>query len=142
MQTIDKQGRLFGAINIVDALAVLVIIAAVLAGVALISGDSTSIKTVTVTGSTSVDEHVADAVVSSQTVIDDDVQSVSVDAGNATEDQVTLTITMDLMAERISAGAYEARNERLVVGRVLSIDFGTAIVSVRVVDIDPSGGNS
>jgi len=142
VQTIDKQGRLFGAINIVDALAVLIIIAAVLAGVALISGDSTSIKTVTVTGSATVDEHVADEVVSSPTVIDDDVQSVSVDAGNATEDQVTLTITMDLMAEQTSPEAYEARNERLVVGRVLSIDFGTAIVSVRVVDIDPSGGNS
>ena len=39
MPIIDEEGRLFGTINVVDALAVLLVIAVALAGIALVAGD-------------------------------------------------------------------------------------------------------
>jgi len=140
MSVVDSQGRLFGAINVVDALVVMIAIAAVVAGVALIGGQSTATELVTVTGIATVDQPVADAVTESRTSIDDDMQSVSVSTAAAGDGQVELTITMNMQAKKAAPGAYSARGERLVVGRELSIDFGTAIVDTRVVDISATGG--
>jgi hypothetical protein len=40
MEVIDEEGRLFGAVNVVDALVVLLVLAVVVAGAALVFGDT------------------------------------------------------------------------------------------------------
>jgi len=140
MALVDEDGRLFGVINVVDALVALLVIALVSGGVTLVTGPTTATETVSVTGSATVSQPVADAVTASPAVLDEDVSGVTVTSStllNQTQTpHVRVGLTFDMAVLRTQSGALTARNKRLIIGQTYVIDFGTALVDVEVSSIN------
>jgi hypothetical protein len=136
MRVIDDEGRLFGAVNVIDALVVLVVLAVAVAGVALVTGGGNSGETPTRTVVVDVGQqpgYVADAIEPGPVETGDivAVENATRYGGNDTRLRLTVTLTVTENADGLPSFA----GERLYVGRQLQLDLGTTIVSGTVVEM-------
>lgn len=155
MQTdvIDEKGKLFGVINIIDLLVVLVFVSVVIAGAALVfqSGAEATDpasepvnESTTVVVETTVAPYVADAIRDGSPVLDDissvgDVHVVDTievnDTQTGRETRYRVRFTATLVTQSDDNGLPEFRGERLYVGQTVRLDLGTTVVDGVVVDI-------
>lgn len=155
MDIIDEQGRLLGTINVIDALVVLLVLAVLVAGIALVTGQNSPSQSqterITVQAS-SVHPAVATAIpekeLTNSSIISVTNKSVRpstvvVRADNGTLHErshpVNRTVTIDVtlsVRESESGGQteYYFREEPLEIGRTLSLDFGRVSVNGTVTD--------
>lgn len=137
MPIIDDEGRLFGTVNIIDALVVLFVLAVAVAGIALLTGGGSSDETPTRTVVVDVGQqpdYVIDAVtegpVKTSEVVAVENKTVLPGGGN---DRLRLTVTLAVTenADRLPTFA----EERLYIGRQVQLDLGTTIVSGTVIEM-------
>lgn len=137
MAIIDDKGRLFGTVNIIDALVVLFVLAVAVAGVALLAGggssDETPTRTVVVDTGQQPD-YVIDAIregsVETSEVVA--VENKTVISANGNE---TLRLTVTLAATENADGLATFAGERLYVGRQVRLDLRTTIVDGTVIEM-------
>jgi hypothetical protein len=144
MAVIDEEGRIFGTVNVVDALVVLFALAVVVAGVALVTGGGGDTETETPTRTVVFEtgtqpDYVVNSVTEGQVptseVVAVENKRLRPPEGNATGSRLRLTVT--LVVEENGDGLPTFAGERLYVGRDLQLDLGTTIVSGTVVDMRP-----
>lgn len=159
MKLIDDHGNLFGAVNVIDALVVLLVAAVAVAGVAFVTtgGDaanqsperSTTTTTVEVAG---VQPYVADALtvgpVETEGIVAIENKSVSAttvvtedEAGNLHEREhpQQRTVTLELAVETTEQdGEMVFQGEPLEIGRTETLDFGTVSANVTFTALDES----
>jgi hypothetical protein len=153
MELIDREGRLFGIVNVVDVLVVLVVVAVVAAGTAFVLQDDASSATRSQTAVTvevtAVQPYVADAVPAAPVETDGGavVENVSVrpatvvvtdQDGRLHERQhprnktVRLRVVLDTVR---SDGETTYEGTPLEVGRELRLDLGPVTLDGRVTSI-------
>lgn len=156
MNFIDDKGRLLGTINVIDALAVLLVLATVTAGTAFVLGERRQVQsehntTITVEV-TDVEPYVADAIPegSTQTDASPVIQNKSVRPTrvvvrdrNGTlhvrEHPRRKSVTLRVSLETMKRGSDVLfRDESLEVGRRLALDFGPVTVNGTVTEL-PDG---
>ena len=137
MPIIDDEGRLFGAVNIIDALVVLLVLAVVVAGVALVTGGGSTGERPTRTVVVDVGQqpdYVVDAIeegsVGTSEVVAVENKTAIGDDGN---DRLRLTVT--LAVTKNADGLPTFAEERLYVGRQIQLDLSTTIVSGTVIEM-------
>jgi len=137
MPIIDEEGRLFGTLNIIDALVVLFVLAVAVAGVALVTGGGSSDETPTRTVVVDVGQqpdYVVDAIeegsVGTSEVVAVENKTVIPGEGN---DRLRLTVTLAVTEN--ADGLPSFAEERLYVGRQVQLDLRTTIVSGTVIDM-------
>ncbi len=157
MALIDDKGRLFGTVNIIDALALLFVLAAVAAGTAFVLGADdkgetapTDQQTTTVTFQvTGVQPYVADAIpegpIDSDRIAAVENKSVRPTEVVVTDQNGTLherqhprnkTVTLRVsLNTSIASGEPQFDQEPLEVGRRLTLDFGPVTVEGAVTKI-------
>ncbi|WP_135806359.1 DUF4330 domain-containing protein [Halorussus marinus] len=158
MDLIDDKGRLFGTVNIIDALAVLLVLAVVAAGAALVLGDdgqqtNTDRQTTTTVAFeiSGVQPYVADAVpegpIDSESVAAVENKSVRPTEvvvkdqnGNLHERthprKQTVTLELTLNTTETDDGV-RFEGEPLEVGRQLKLDFGPVTLDGHVTAFSP-----
>ncbi|MEF8886408.1 MAG: DUF4330 family protein [Haloarculaceae archaeon] len=136
MPIIDDEGRLFGTVNVIDALVVLFVLAVVVAGVALLTGGGGSDETPTRTVVVDVGQqpgYVVDAIeegpVETSAVVA--IENKTVVSGGSDRLRLTVTLAVTENADGLPTFA----EERLYVGRQLQLDLGTTIVSGTVIEM-------
>lgn len=150
MQVIDDRGYLFGLVNIIDALVVLVLLAVLVAGVALVTGAGSSpgeepTQTEVIDFQTdSYPAFVIDAIAEGENANDDVVavldKSVTDLPDNESQTGLNLTrarLRVEVVVETSRDGLPTFDGERLYVGRELQLDLRSTIVDGIVVDIEP-----
>ena len=147
MQVIDERGYLFGVVNIIDALVVLLVLAVVLAGVALVTGsselgagDETESQIIvfrTAPYPDFVTASIPEGSVGTEDVVAVHEKSISEVGGeNQSEEPMTRArIRVELVVQPGSDGLPQFHGERLYVGRELRLDLQETIVDGLVVDI-------
>ncbi|WEL16802.1 Uncharacterized protein SVXHr_0623 [Halorhabdus sp. SVX81] len=161
MDIIDEHGNLFGIVNVIDALVVLLLAAVVVAGVALVVGQGPS-ETASSTEDVPITVQVEDtkpyvaaaipegAIETKESIISVDDKSVEpsrvvVRADNGTLHErahpLNRTVTMDVtlsVSEALSDGQAEYRfnGQPLEVGRTLTLDLGRVSISGIVTDFE------
>lgn len=162
MDVIDEKGRLFGTINIIDALVIVLIVAVLASGIALVAGsDSTPDQQTDATTNTtnttvtieieSTQQHVADAIPGGTTEINETIVTVEnkrieprtvvvkteddelVEREHPTQKTLTLEVTLETTDEDVGV-SYLGTPVR--VGEELTVDFGTGRVTGTVTDVD------
>lgn len=148
MSIVDERGHLFGRVNVVDAVVVLLVIAVAIAGGTFLTstpgtaaGEGTVETSITVQAA--VPPYVLDAI-EPGVVADDGVRALtSVEtlgtveraemdaAGSTTYHRIALTV--DVVAERTDGGL-AFRDDQLAVGREISLDLGRTVVDGVIVD--------
>jgi len=165
MDLIDDKGRLLGTVNIIDALAVLLVLAVVAAGAAFVLGsddrpvnreptdhpeNTTTAVTFEVVG---VQPYVADAVpegpIDSESIVGVDNKSVRSTEVVVRDESGELrerthprkqTVTLELTLNTTTTDEDVLfGGEPLEVGRQLSLDFGPVTVNGNVIAISPNG---
>jgi hypothetical protein len=157
MEFIDDKGRLFGTVNIIDALAVLLILAVVAAGAAFVLGTNdqpteTNQQQTTVTFEiTGVQPYVADAI-SEGPVESDSIAAVENKSTQPTEVVIKdqngdlheqehpkkKTVTLQLTLNTTTTDEDTLfRDEPLEVGRELTLDLGPVTVEGNVTSLAP-----
>ncbi|WP_436935217.1 DUF4330 domain-containing protein [Halovenus marina] len=145
MPVIDDKGRLFGKINIIDALAILFVLAVIVAGVALVTGgDNSTSKTSTQTVVFDIGQqpqYIIDAIeegsVEKEAIVA--VKNKTVIPAKRTDiplnctDQVRLTVA--LTVSETADGLPMFKGERLYIGRQVRLDLWTTIVNGTVVTL-------
>ncbi|WP_159904884.1 DUF4330 family protein [Salinirussus salinus] len=137
MPIIDDEGRLFGTVNIIDALVVLFVLAVVVAGVALLTGGGSSDETPTRTVVVDVGQqpgYVIDAIeegsVETSDIVAVENKAIASGGGN---DRLRLTVTLAVTEN--ADGLPTFAEDRLYVGRQVQLDLGTTIVSGTVIEM-------
>lgn len=154
MKLLDDTGRLFGVVNVIDALVVLLLLASTIAGATLLLGDQGPTETTTETTVTlqiqNVQPFVAKAVPTGSVPTDSIVAvrnmsvepaTVIVQSQNGTLYQrkhprnqtVTATVTL-ITTEQDSDRQFEG--EPLEIGRRLKLDFGDVTVHGTVTKVE------
>lgn len=150
MQVIDDRGYLFGLINIIDALVVLVLLAVLVAGVALVTdagsspADEETRTEVIVFQTDAYPDFVTDAIEEGENGNDEVVaildKSVTDLPDNESQTGVNLTrarLRAEVVVETSPDGLPTFDGERLYVGREMQLDLRSTIVDGLVVDIEP-----
>ncbi|WP_435176501.1 DUF4330 domain-containing protein [Halorussus sp. AFM4] len=158
MDLIDDKGRLFGTVNIIDALAVLLVLAVAAAGTAFVLGAddtesaATQHQTTVTLRITDVQPYVADAIPEGP-VDTDRIGAVTNKSVRPTEVVVadqngTLhvrdhpqkrTVTLDVaLNTTVENGEPTFAGEQLEVGRQLTLDFGRVTVTGNVTRVADS----
>lgn len=149
MAPIDEEGYLFGLVNVVDALAVLLLVAVVVAGSAFVLQSGVQAQEqashTTVVVQTAVAPYVVDALSEGRTPADDVRAVENVAVGDRLELNGTdrygseayyrVSLRVELATETGDDGLVRFRGERLYVGRELQLDLGSTIVDVVVVEV-------
>jgi hypothetical protein len=137
MQLLDEEGNLFGVVNVVDALFVLVVVAIGVAGASFVAGGSSSQQnSEQVTGEACVHPSVVDAINETSAPGDDDLRDVSVEnVEPVNQSRSCVTLSFGLEVDRRDGLLY-ARGERLFVGHNLTLDLNRTVVTVLVTDIE------
>jgi len=161
MDVIDEQGRLFGTVNVIDALVVLVVLSTVVAGAALVVGQESPAepREITIAAQTPpVQPYVAAAIpegsVDGSSVVAVHNKSirpttVAVRADNGTLHErdhplnrtVTMAVTLSV-SEVPDDGvtAYRFNDEPLEIGRDVTFDFGRVSVNGTVTSFASESG--
>jgi len=153
MDIVDEQGRLFGTVNVIDALVVLVVLSTVVAGMALVLEEEPSREPHEVTvgvQTVPVQPYVAAAIpegpIDGDPIVTVENKSVApttvvVRANNGTLHErghpINRTVTMDVtlsVSEVPDDGvtAYRFKDEPLEIGRSVTFDFGRVSVNGTV----------
>lgn len=143
MQLIDGEGNLFGLVNVIDALVVLVFVALVTAGVGIVAGGSSGTETesLTVTYEATVHPAVADASASDRAMLDG---GTVVDGPLVVDQWTNETTRQEYERIRLEAsvpvtvtedGTLESDGDRLYVGQKTSVDLGITRFSATVTEI-------
>lgn len=150
MELIDEDGRIFGVVNVIDALAVLLVLAVVVAGIALVNPFA---STETATRYATIDLGEQPAYVAEQ-VSSGDVMSPPGTPGNLTvtdtyvtpaeENNVSVVVRARIdgtLEEREGrpGGAFTFAGERVHQGGSMSIDTDDYAVSGTVVELNEDG---
>lgn len=150
MAIVDERGNLFGRLNLIDAMAIVVILALVVAGAAFVTQSSgqasgtaaTSVET-TITVQSAVPPYVLDAIETGEvtggdvSTVDDvevlgTVELAEPDAaGISTYHRVALTLSVDARRED---GDLTFRGDELYVGREVDLDLGRTAIEGVIVD--------
>lgn len=159
MQTelIDDEGKILGAVNVIDLLVTLIFIAVIIAGAALVfqstakatdpAGESVN-ESMTVVVETTVPQYVADAIEDGSPVAEDvtsvdDVRVVERLEANGTQTkartQYRVRFTTTFVTQSNEKGLPEFRGKRLYIGRTVRLDLGVTIVDGVVVEIHDNG---
>lgn len=137
MDIIDGDGFLFGVVNIIDALVILLVAAVLIAGTALVApagGETQQTKTVVIqTGAQP--NYVIDAVEEGQVATSDIVAVNQKTVTQINDNKQRLRLTVRLEVEENRDGLPTFRGDRLYVGRELTLDLGETIVKGTVVDM-------
>lgn len=137
MDVIDDEGFVFGVVNIVDALVVLMVLAVVVAGASLVMGagdDQTTTQPITFeTGPQPgyVIDAVSEGSVPTSDVVAVENKTVRTNADN----QTYLVLEVRLVISTTSDGLSRYDGERLHVGRTLTLDLGETILDGVVVEM-------
>lgn len=138
MSVIDDKGRLFGKINIIDALVILFVFAVAIAGVSLVTGGDNS------TSEMSTRTVVVDIDQQPQYIIDTiDEGPVETEAVVAVRNKTVIPatnsarvrLTVTLAVSETPEGLPMFKGERLYVGRQVRLDLRTTIVNGTVVEL-------
>jgi len=135
MPVIDDEGRLFGAVNVVDALVVLLVLAVAVAGVALVTGGGSG-ETPTRTVVVDIGQqpnYVADAIKEGPVETSEVVAVESVTRNGESDSRLRLTVTLAVTEN--ADGLPTFADERLYVGRRLQLDLSTTIVGGTVIEM-------
>jgi hypothetical protein len=158
MEGIDENGRVFGVVNVIDLLVVLLVLAVVAAGVALVlgsgdgGGDDTQSETATITiRADSVQPYVADAVPpvgdlegGNVTGIENKtVEPATIVTTNSTGDVLvrehprlkTVTVTVTVNVSR-TEGTLVYDQQRLKIGNSVSLDLNTVDLRGNVTAVE------
>lgn len=144
MKIVDDEGYLFGWVNIIDALVILLIIAIVAASLSLAfspTRNETQTKTQVIRFQTVPEPaYVVNAIpegrVSTDTIVA--VENKSIQKG-PNETYVVL-LRVRIVITQNDDGFPMFKNERLYIGRKMQLDFGTTIVDGVVVRMGPIQG--
>lgn len=148
MDLIDSRGRLFGLVNLVDALVVLVALAVVVAGVALVAVDGPSTSTDTTSRYVTLDLGTQPAYVATLVSEGDSVQTAQ--AGNLSVTDVYATETDDgrhvyaralITGETDDEGALLYDGDPLRVGRDLSLTTADYATSGTITAVDTTNAD-
>jgi len=156
MEILDEDGRLFGIVNVIDALVALLVLAVIAAGAALVlggggdTGDQTETVTLTVEIS-GVQPYVAEAIPQTGPVEGGNVTAIE----NRTVEPATVytendsgavlvrehpelrTVTVVATVEgRRSGGALFLSRQRLAVGSDVRLDFGTTVTNGTITAVE------
>ncbi len=153
MEIIDEEGRLLGAVNIVDALVVLLVFAVALAGIALVaSGESTETETrhVTLDLGTQPEFIVERLVVGDTATLEDEFGNMTITDTHLTtaDDGSRLVVRVAVTGrEPVEGGQFTLGGEPLRLGRQLTFQNDTYVVNgtVSAVGTDrtlPTGNSS
>lgn len=136
MQVIDENGFLFGVINIIDALVVLLVAAVVIAGVALVlPGEDEPQETRTIVfESTQQPEYVIDAVEEGP-VPTNEIEAV--ESKTVINDGSRLRLQVRVNVDTTGDGLPRFKGERIYIGRQMELDLGSTIVNGTVVELRP-----
>lgn len=148
MDIIDDQGRIFGLVNIIDLLVVLLALAIVMAGAALITSPTppesspTSPTTpdthtqVVTFRTTPQPEYVVDAIPTGAVPTD---EIVAVNEKSVTTNNDSLSVATVQVELRVTLEGNFTRfgGDRLYIGRSLRLDFGRTIVDGDIIDMEP-----
>lgn len=138
MQVIDDEGFVFGLVNIIDILVVLLVLAVAAAGVALVTAsDDTVTHTQTVTVRTTPQtDYVVRAIPEGTVATQDVVRVVDTSVHQRNDSRFIMDITVTLRVT-LDGNVPMYRDERVYVGRQLSLDLGTTIVDGTIIDVQP-----
>lgn len=147
---IDEKGRLFGYVNIIDLLALLLVIAFIVAGAAFVTGDGGSAEPATtqqqVTFTAEVSPEVAAAMenrpVTSESVVSIDMLQTDerrVWSNGEFETVVSLQFTATLVVTPTDNGL-RFEGDRLLIGEQYRLDLGYTILEATAVDWQPVEG--
>ncbi len=137
MPIIDDKGRLFGTVNIIDALVVLFVLAVVVAGVALLTGGGSSDERATRTVVVDIGQqpnYVID-VIQEGSVETSEVVAVENKTVISADGNDTLRLTVTLAATENADGLATFAEERLYVGRQVRLDLRTTIVNGTIIEM-------
>ncbi len=137
---IDDDGNLFGVVNVVDALVVLVILAAVVAGAALVFSDDQAPEPETETATTHATldmgtqpAYIVDAINEGDTYAPDDTSTVTVTDVHVTPrgDDIGVTLRVELRGER-NGDAITYANAPPRLGRTIALETSRYEVSGQI----------
>lgn len=143
-EVIDEQGRLLGLVNVIDAAVPLLLVAVTIAVASLVLTPAAPSST-TVTVETGAPGYVVDAINASEHPADDvagvrhvDVReryrtNVSTPGYERTEYRIRLAVDLETAGD---AEVPTFRGQRLYVGREVTLDLGTTVVTGDVVRVD------
>lgn len=152
-QLIDDEGKILGAVNVIDLLVTLLFIAVIIAGAAFVFQSSAKAsdpaaeslnESMTVVVETTVPPYVADAIEDGSPVAEDvssveDVRVVERLEANGTQmetkTQYRVRFTTTLVTQSNEKGLPEFRGDRLYIGQTVRLDLGVTIVDGVVVEI-------
>lgn len=138
MRIIDDEGFLLGRVNIIDIFVVLLVLAVAIAGLALFTAPKdtvTHIQTVTIR-TTPQPDYVIDAIPEGTVATQDVVRIVdtSIHERNDSQDIAIIEVTLRVT---LVGNVPMYRDERVYVGRQLSLDLSTTIVDGTIIDVLP-----
>jgi len=151
MDIIDEKGDLFGLVNIIDALAVLLVVAVLMAGLVLVFGDTdTDTDTDTITVSITIEgvqPYIAEAIETGNVSKDVAITEKSVSPAESVVSDAsgelhlrehptnkTVNLQAELRVERSSEG-FQFRGETLRLGSKITLDFPQVRVTGKVTSI-------
>jgi hypothetical protein len=141
MELIDDDGNLFGVVNVVDALVVLVVLAVVVAGVALVFSDDPAPEPDTDTTYATLDmgtqpAYLVDAINEGDTYSPDDISTITITDVHLTPrgNQIGITTRVELQGE-VDGDAISYANAPPRLGRTLAIETAQYEVSGQIRDI-------
>ena len=133
MEIIDEEGRLFGTINVVDALVVLVVLAVAIAGIALVAGGEsveTETRYVTVDLGTQPEFVVDQLDVGDTSTLDDEFGNLTITDTYLTRSTAgTQAMARVRVTGRATEGRFTFDGEPLRLGRSLSFENETYAVN-------------
>lgn len=145
MRLIDEEGNLFGRVNVIDALFLLLATAVVVSGLLFVSSGDTGGGTVNrIIEVRVVDERFVIDAIEPGAVPDEDVVRVesielrpAIDVNGTGEllDPAVADVSIVVRTTTDDLGASRFRGSRLYVGREVQLDLGTTVVEGKVVAV-------
>lgn len=143
MRLIDDDGNLFGLVNIIDALALLLVVGISIAGVALVTpsdgthqpGGNVS-ETVVIVRTTDVPGYVADTIADSPELVDEGAQLVGLSTINTSSGRVDLYTKVRLRATSNPQNQLVYKDTKLLLGRSLALEFRRTEISGTIFDVN------
>lgn len=142
MDLVDDQGFLFGKINVIDALAILLVGAVIVAGVVLVltpsqpAQEPQSSTQVISFKSDPVPDFVVDSIQEGP-VPTEDVIAVKNKSVSRENESFVVHLKLKIPVSTADSGLPMYRGERLYIGKRMSVDLGSTIIEGVVVEMQP-----
>lgn len=139
MRVIDDEGFVFGLLNIIDVLVVLLVLAVATAGLALVTA-SNDTGTQSVTVQTTPQPDYVVAAIEVGPVPTDEVIAVKGKAVSQVDNGRFVAVLEVKLRVSLQGNVPMFQDERLYIGRTLTIDFGRTVVDGTVIDMARTSG--